>query len=101
MPDLGEVYLVLYPFDDADREKLRPGIILDTRGDASIVIKVTSHDQRAGSKDVVLEYWQEAGLRQPSVARCSQYVPLDRNKIKGRLGKLHDADLARVLSQIV
>jgi hypothetical protein len=39
----GEIHLVLYPFDDEEIEKLRPGIILDTRNERSIVIKVTTH----------------------------------------------------------
>lgn len=96
----GDVYLVLYPFDDEAMEKLRPGIVLDTQGDRSIVIKVTSHAERANeTKDLVLLHWQQAGLSQPSVARCSQYVPLHHDKIKGFLGKLHDEDLLNVLAK--
>ncbi|WP_438495787.1 type II toxin-antitoxin system PemK/MazF family toxin [Paenibacillus sp. IHBB 3054] len=96
----GDVYLVLYPFDDGEIEKLRPGIVLDTRENQSIVIKVTSHAERAGDpKDLVLKYWQRAGLSQPSVARCSQFVPLHHDKIGKYLGTLHDEDLLNVLGK--
>lgn len=30
---------MLYPFDDGDKEKLRPGIILNTKDNRSIVLK--------------------------------------------------------------
>ncbi|GGG06144.1 hypothetical protein GCM10010912_58460 [Paenibacillus albidus] len=94
----GDVYLVLYPFDDEEREKLRPGIVLDTQGERSIVIKVTTHAERANdSKDLDIRFWQQAGLSQPSVARCSQFVPLHHDKIQKYLGKLHDEDLLNIL----
>ncbi|MEC0167361.1 type II toxin-antitoxin system PemK/MazF family toxin [Paenibacillus graminis] len=96
----GDVYLVLYPFDDGEEEKLRPGIVLDTQGNRSIVIKVTSHDVRAADpKDLIIQHWKQAGLSQPSVARCSQYVPLHHEKIGRFLGTLHDEDMLNVLSK--
>ncbi|RJX40937.1 hypothetical protein D3P09_02660 [Paenibacillus pinisoli] len=95
----GDVYLVMYPFDDEAKEKLRPGIILDTRDQRSIVIKVTSHEERWGGKDLVIRYWKEAGLDQPSVARCAHFVPLHHDKIQRFLGTLHPDDLLNVLEQ--
>ncbi|GIP08854.1 hypothetical protein J1TS5_10240 [Paenibacillus macerans] len=97
----GDVYLVLYPFDDKEREKLRPGIILHTENNRSIVIKVTSHAERTNDPgDLELRYWREAGLKEPSVARCSQFAPLDHSKIREYIGKLHDEDLVNVLERI-
>ncbi|MFB9276632.1 type II toxin-antitoxin system PemK/MazF family toxin [Cohnella cellulosilytica] len=96
----GDIYFVLYPFDDMEEEKGRPGIILHTREDRSIVIKVTSHDERQyDNKDIIIEHWREAGLKEPSVARCSQFVPLHHDKILSYLGKLHDEDLLNVLEK--
>ncbi|MGO4697724.1 type II toxin-antitoxin system PemK/MazF family toxin [Paenibacillus sp. 2TAB26] len=95
----GDVYLVLYPFDDGEKEKLRPGIILDTKDKRSIVIKVTSHEERGNdSRDLALVYWQAAGLQKPSVARCSMFVPLNHDKIDKYLGTLHPEDLINVLA---
>lgn len=95
----GDVYLVLYPFDDEEFEKLRPGIIFDTKGNQSIVIKVTSHEERSNdSGDIQIVHWSEAGLQKPSVARCSNFVPLDHSKIERYLGTLHTEDLINILS---
>jgi hypothetical protein len=96
----GDVYLVLYPFDDGDQEKFRPGIILDTKDNRSIVIKVTSHEERGNdTRDLTLVHWQAAGLQKPSVARCAMYVPLHHHKIDKYLGTLHPEDLINVLAQ--
>ncbi|WP_244996893.1 type II toxin-antitoxin system PemK/MazF family toxin [Paenibacillus woosongensis] len=96
----GDIYLVLYPFDDKELEKLRPGIILDTMENRSIVIKVTSHAERSNDPgDIEIRYWREAGLKQPSVARCSQFVPLDHKKIQQYLGQLQKEDLLNVLER--
>jgi mRNA interferase MazF len=97
----GDVYLVMYPFDDEEIEKLRPGIILDTKDKMSIVIKVTSHEERedGDSKDVELKHLDQAGLDKPSVARCSKFVPLHHEKIQKNLGTLHPEDMLSVLSR--
>ncbi|MEC0330622.1 type II toxin-antitoxin system PemK/MazF family toxin [Paenibacillus macerans] len=88
----GDVYLVLYPFEDEEKEKLRPAIIFDTREQFSIVIKVSSHEER-GEGDIPIIHWKEAGLDEPSVARCSHYIPLHHEKIGKFLGVLHNEDL--------
>jgi PemK-like protein. len=78
----GDVYTVLYPFDDEEIEKLRPGIILDSQNGRAIVIKVTSHEEREyDDGDYKIIHWEKAGLDRPSVARCNQFVPLDYDKI--------------------
>jgi hypothetical protein len=96
----GDVYSVLYPFDDKDESKVRPAIIFDTRDGRSIVIKVTSHAERENDdKDVPIIHWDKAGLDEPSVARCRLYIPLDHDKIFKYLGTLHDEDLLNVLEK--
>ncbi|WP_336764958.1 type II toxin-antitoxin system PemK/MazF family toxin [Paenibacillus sp. USHLN196] len=97
----GDVYLVLYPFDDMDSEKGRPAIIIDTRDKKSLVVKVTSKDERDyDDGDIEIEYWEEAGLSKPSVARCSHFIPLDHEKTIRPLGVLHSQDLTNVLSKL-
>ena len=96
----GDVYYALYPFDDKDESKVRPVIIFDTREGRSIVIKVTSHEERDNDdKDVYLNHWKKAGLREPSVARCSLFIPLEHSKIYEFLGTLDDEDLVNVLDK--
>ncbi|NOU81172.1 hypothetical protein GC101_20115 [Paenibacillus sp. LMG 31459] len=97
----GDLYTVLYPFDDMDAEKLRPAIIFDTKDNHSLVIKLTSHEERHNdSGDVSIIHWKEAGLSSPSVARCSDFVPLHHDKIKKFLGTLRPEDMTNVLEKI-
>lgn len=96
----GDVYYVMYPFDDKMEEKARPAIILDTKDQVSIVIKVTSHAERVNDpKDVMLKHCAKAGLAEGSVARCAHFVPLDHRKIQRFLGSLHPEDLLNVLEK--
>lgn len=97
----GDVYLVLYPFDDMDYEKGRPAIIIDTKDSKSLVVKVTSKNIRDyDDGDIDIKYWSQAGLSQPSVARCSKFIPLDHEKIQKFLGVLHNDDLINVLEKL-
>lgn len=97
----GDLYTVMFPFDDEEKEKIRPAIILDTKNDRSIVIKVTSHEERSNDDgDIEIKYWLQAGLDKPSVARCSLFIPLHHDKIIKYIGRLHDDDLINVLDKI-
>jgi len=97
----GDIYTALYPFDDMDKEKLRPSLIFDTRDQYSIVIKLTSHEERSNDDgDIEIKYWEEAGLDFPSVARCSDSIPLHHDKIKKFIGVLHKEDMINVLEKM-
>lgn len=96
----GDVYLVLYPFDDGHVEKLRPAIIFDTQDGRSIVIKVTTHKERTNDPyDIAIVQWRQAGLDEPSVVRCAHFVPLRHDKIVKFLGVLDKEDLICVLER--
>lgn len=62
-----------------------------------IIASVTSQQPR-NQFDVVLEYWKEAGLLKPSVARTSKITFVDSSELKRRLGSLHNYDLERILN---
>lgn len=61
-----------------------------------IIAPITSQHPRS-QFDVVLEFWQEAGLLKPSVARTSKIISVHGSELKHRLGALHKHDLERVL----
>lgn len=48
-------------------------------------------------KDVVLEYWEEAGLLKPSIARTSKIISIHGSELISRLGTLNEHDLSAVL----
>ncbi|WP_255450432.1 type II toxin-antitoxin system PemK/MazF family toxin [Alteribacillus sp. YIM 98480] len=57
---------------------------------------VTSQQPR-NEFDVVIEYWKEAGLLKPSVARTSKIISIHGSELNRKLGTLHEHDLERVL----
>ncbi len=64
-----------------------------------IVAMVTSSRARVtrpGIGDVVLEDWQPAGLRQPSVLRTGRLLVIEHRLLTGPLGRLSPRDLAAV-----
>jgi len=64
-----------------------------------VVASVTSQPPR-NEYDIVINHWQEAGLDKPSIVRCSKINTLHHNELFFKVGKLHDDDLAAVLSKI-
>lgn len=63
-----------------------------------LITPVTSHAARDGF-DVVIEDWEKAGLKKPSVARTSKLSAIPKNAIIKQLGILASDDLNRVLER--
>ncbi|WP_255259891.1 type II toxin-antitoxin system PemK/MazF family toxin [Lentibacillus sp. CBA3610] len=61
-----------------------------------IIAPITSQQPR-NQFDVVLEYWNEAGLLKPSVARTSKIISVHGSELKRHIGVLHKHVLDRVL----
>lgn len=61
-----------------------------------IIAPVTSQEPRS-QFDVVLEYWKEAGLLKPFVARTSKITSVHGSELKRYLGRIHNYDLERIL----
>ncbi|WP_373894317.1 type II toxin-antitoxin system PemK/MazF family toxin [Virgibacillus sp. CBA3643] len=66
--------------------------------DMDVIIAPVTSQQPRNQFDVVLEYWEEAGLLKPSVARTSKIVSVHGNELKRHIGELHNDDLERVLN---
>src|SRR5699024_1918124 len=62
-----------------------------------IIAPVTSQKPR-NQFDIVLEYWEEAGLLKPSVVRTSKITSIHGTELKRFLGELHNHDLENVLN---
>ena len=79
--------------------KTRPFLIVsDELSGIDVDISVaptTSHKQR-NPFDVEIEFWEDAGLTQPSIARCSKIHYINHMLLKRRLGVLNEQDLAKV-----
>ncbi len=95
----GDVWLANVYFKDKHQFKRLPVIIVanEMALDIDVIIApVTSHLPR-NKYDVVLEYWEEAGLLKPSVARTSKIISIHGSELISRLGTLNEHDLSKVL----
>ncbi len=97
----GDVVLVPFPFTDALAEKQRPAVVVSVEpcrasyGDV-VIAQLTSRtaaSPRIGDHPV--QYWREAGLPLPSLARA-RLATLHTTRVRRRLGTLHGHDLAGV-----
>jgi mRNA interferase MazF len=71
-------------------------VALDTGDDDFVSVPVTTQ-QRRDAFDMVIEAWQEAGLKKPSAARVHKMLTLPKIDIVQPLGRLHGDDLQRFL----
>ncbi len=101
--DRGLIVLAPFPYSDLRGLKRRPACVISSRtyneGPDAIVAMVTSSHarlQHPGIGYVVIDQWQAAGLRSPSVVRCGRILVLERRFLTLSLGDLAPSDLAAV-----
>jgi mRNA interferase MazF len=88
----GDVFLLHFPFTDSSQTKPRPVIVLIDTGDEDfLVARVTSQEPHS-KFDVVLDEWEEAGLKLPSIVRSHKLVTLHKNRIIRSIGKILEKD---------
>ncbi|MDC3414706.1 type II toxin-antitoxin system PemK/MazF family toxin [Aquibacillus sp. 3ASR75-11] len=95
----GDVWLANVLFKETRQTKQRPVIIVgnDLALDVDVIIAPVTSQRARNQFDVVLEYWEEAGLLKPSVARTSKITSVHGSELKRHLGAIHKYDLERVL----
>jgi mRNA interferase MazF len=99
----GDIVLAPFPYSDLRGLKRRPACVVSSAvyndGPDVIVAMVTSNRARLGSPgigDVVVEHWQQAGLRLPSVIRAGRLLVVERRLLPAGLGRLEAVDLHAV-----
>ena len=65
-----------------------------------IITPVTSQQPR-NQFDVVLEFWEDAALVKPTVARTTRIISFYGSELKHQLGFLQEHDLEKVLETYV
>ncbi len=95
------VVRVPFPFTDRNATKNRPALVLssDTSFNSlvghSVMAMITSESNPPWPLDCVLSDLPAAGLPAPSKVRFKLFT-LDHRLVRGQLGKLSSADIARV-----
>jgi len=66
--------------------------------DIDVIISPITSQKPRNQFDIVLEYWEKAGLLKPSVVRTSKITSIRGTELKRYLGDLHSHDLESVLN---
>lgn len=64
-----------------------------------LIATVTSQHAR-NEFDIIIEYWEEAGLDKPSIVRCSKLNTVHFKELLFKIGKLQEHDLEMILTAI-
>lgn len=94
----GDVVLVPFPFTDLSINKKRPGVVVSSdayhQDRADIILMAITSQVSATSRfgDVIITYWQEAGLLSPSIIKPI-ITTVENQLILRKLGQLKTADL--------
>jgi len=101
--DRWDVVVVPFPFSDKAAEKRRPALVLSgttfNGAGHTILAMITTRGHHPWPGDCNLEYLADAGLPLPCIVRLKLFT-LDNRVILRRLGRLTDADRARVESNL-
>jgi mRNA interferase MazF len=98
--DRGDVVLVGFTFSDESGRKLRPAVVVSSRGynrarQETIVAAITSNIQRRLFGDHPIGDWKEAGLLFPSIVTAIVRT-IKRAMINRKIGALTTPDLEAV-----
>ncbi|MGB3777815.1 MAG: type II toxin-antitoxin system PemK/MazF family toxin [Tunicatimonas sp.] len=90
--EFGDIVLLEFPFTDGQRSKKRPALmLLDTQDGDMIVCRITSKLHHTAF-DFVIQEWQAAGLKLPSVVRVHKIATLERGMVLTKFGTINEQD---------
>lgn len=100
------VYTASLPFLDADKDKVRPVIVVSKPHGQHNIVTVVPVSSKAKRElvDITLDDWQKDGLVKPSVARVHRVAALLQSDLTSQLGVLTANDqrtLLRALKELL
>lgn len=103
--EFGDVLLVPFPFTDQSTEKKRPAVVVSSeayhRERPDLILMAVSSQVRltAFVGEIIVQHWQEAGLRKPSVIK--PVLPtIEEGLVLKRLGRLTQEDRRTLLQAL-
>lgn len=78
--NVGEIWWTNFPFEDSNRMKHRPAIVIDDNRIAVLAMYVTSQD-KDNPYNIEITDWEKAGLKRPSWARIDRIINIDEWRI--------------------
>ena len=97
-----EIWFARFPLEEDENKTLkRPVLVIHSRDDEYLVVKITTHKPRNSDKfDVELDKWQTASLKFPSTARVSKLRTLPEKNFINKIGVIHDSDWELVTEKV-
>ena len=92
----GEILLASLVFTSQARAKKRPVMVIRDAGDDDLLVVPVSGQAVRIAYDVVLNDWQGAGLRLPSIVRVEKLATIEKGTVLRNLGRASAADWALV-----
>jgi mRNA interferase MazF len=92
----GDIWIAEILFTSGSASKKRPVIILWLDAQDVIVAAVTSASPRSVT-DVILQDWQQSGLRVASVVRLARLDCLEQSLLIARIGHISQADAQQLI----
>lgn len=84
----GEIILLKFPFTDGKTFKKRPAFVLKDFEDGDILVcRITSQIYKT-KNDVMIDNWQQSGLKLPSIIRVQKIATLEKSMVDNEMGKI-------------
>lgn len=98
--NFGDIVLLKFPFTDNKTFKRRPVLIINDFNDGDIIVcRITSkiYDTQ---NDLLIDNWEESGLKLPSVIRVHKIATLDKDLVELLMGKIDESMKEKVIEII-
>jgi mRNA-degrading endonuclease toxin of MazEF toxin-antitoxin module len=97
-----DLWFADFPFEDSNKSKDRPVIVLNVEPLEVLSVKVTTHDIRDNDDyDTPIIKWREAGLKQESIARISKTIYITPDKFRRKIGVLNSDDALEIMKKYI
>jgi mRNA-degrading endonuclease toxin of MazEF toxin-antitoxin module len=96
----GEILLATLVFSSQTGAKKRPVIVVRDAGDDDLLVAPVTSQAARSTYDVILNHWQQAGLRLPSIVRLDKLATIEKATVLRNLGRPGEEDLARVKERL-
>ncbi len=96
----GDIILIKFPFTNFSGEKKRPALVLLGNNEKEIVVCRISGQEKESEFDIIINDWQQSGLKLPSIIRLDKLITIETSIIHKGIGKLKEQEI-RVLKKYI
>lgn len=98
--NVGDVWWIHFPYSDKEELKRRPAIVIDDDTLAILAMYVTTKNKIDNPYSILIEDWNEAGLKKESWTRIDKIVKVDEWNMDRKIGELSKKDLTKIMQLV-